>query len=826
MTRTRTILLAAAGVVGLLAVAGVALVLTFDPNRYKGQAVDWMQTHYQRRLALDGPISLRVFPRLEVALEQVSLSEPNQPQQVFLKLETARLAVRLWPLLSKQLVVDRVEARGLQARVTRDAQGRRNFDDLLKPTPDTPQPPGEPGQPLQMDISGITLERLALEIDDAKMPLRGQIQLSNFSSGRLSPGSTAPVTLSAALKLTEPAADAKLDGTLDLQLDLGDAQRPMKVDARRIDLQLQGTVPGLKQLATRLKGDAAYDGGTGAVQASQIDLALAAELAGLRLADSHLRLTRFTYAPADQKIGLEALKVALQGQLISPVQPDQPAQPLAVTLQWPNLNVQGQQLQGSPLAGSFSLQGPAAVQGRIESGAPSGTFDQIALPAFKLVLGGATGPTRITGTVQSDLKVAPATKQLTLAALTIDAQVQNPALRALAVRASGQANAAPTTAGWQLAGTLNQQAFRTEGNATLGGARPRLDAQANFTELDLDALLPPRAKPAATAKAPPAAQGGPVVDAPVDLSALRSVDGRVALQAGTLRYAPYVVRNLKATATFDNGRLDLNPLSLNTWDGALTARVQANAADPQTLAVQAQAQQIDIAAALKDVAQSELLEGHGQLQLDLRTGGRSVQALKSALDGSARLQLRDGAIRGYNLAKALRQFKAALSMQQDSVSQARQTEKTDFSELSASFQFTNGIGTSRDLDLKSPFLRVGGEGQVNLPASTLDYTVRASVINTSKGQGGAELAALDGVTVPVQLKGPFDALDWKIRWTDVATGAAANTVKKQLGNQLREQLGAQLGAPAASGAASQPTDAELRQQARDKLKEGLRGLLR
>jgi len=824
MTRTRKILLAAAGLVGLLALAGAALILTFDPNRYKGRAVDWMQAHYQRRLALDGPISLRVFPRLEVALEQVSLSEPGQPQQAFVKLESAKLAVRLWPLLSKQLVVDRIEAHGLQARVTRDVQGRRNFDDLLKPTPETPQAPGEPGQPLQLDISSIDLERLTLDVDDAKLPLRGQVQLASFSSGRLSSGSTAPVKLSATLKLTEPAVDASLAGNLQLQLDLGDAERPLKVDARAIDLRLKGALPGLKQIDTRLKGDAAFDGGTGAIQASDITLALAAELAGLRLADSQISLARFRYAPADQKIGLEALKLDVKGQLTNP---DQPPQPLTLALQWPSLDVQGQQLKGSPLAGSFSVQGPAAVQGRIESGAPSGTFAQIALPAFKLVLGGASGANRITGSVQADLKIAPAAKQLALAALAIDAQVQNPALRAMAVQATGQANASPTAANWQLAGALNKQAFRTEGNATLGGARPRVQAQASFGELDLDALLPPRAKPTAAAKAPPPSKGGPVVDTPVDLAALRSLDGRITLEAGTLRYAPYVLRNLKATAALDNGRLDLNPLSFNTWDGSLTARVLASAAEHQTLAIQAQAQQIDIAAALKDVAQSELLEGHGQIQVDLRTGGRSLQALKSALDGTARMQLRDGAVRGFNLAKALRQFKAALTMQQDAVSQARQTEKTDFSELSASFQFNNGIGTSRDLDLKSPFLRLGGDGQVNLPASTLDYTVRASVINTSKGQGGADLAALDGVTVPVRLQGPFDALDWKIRWSEVAAGAATNTVKKQLGNTLREQLGAELGAPAASGAASQPTDAELRQKARDKLKEGLlKGLMR
>lgn len=822
MTRTRKILLAAAGVVGLLAVAGAALVLTFDPNRYKSQAIDWMQTHYQRRLTLDGPISLHVFPRLEVGLENASLSEAGQPQQIFVKLESARLAVRLWPLLSKQLVVDRVEARGLQARLTRDAQGRRNIDDLLKPTPDTPQASDSPGQPLRLDISGIALQRLALQVDDALLPLRGQIQLAELTSGRLSPGETSPVKLSAALQLTEPAVQAQLDGSLQLQLDPGDAERPLAVLAREMDLRLRGQLPGVQQLDARLRGAAGFDSGSGAVQADDIALSVGADLGSVKLAETQLGLARFHYAPQQQVLNLSALKLVLKGELTSA---GQPSQPLAMTLDWPSLDVQGQQLKGSALAGTFSVQGPAAVQGRIESGAPSGTFKQIALPGFKLVLGGASGPTRITGTVQSDLQIAPAAQQVSLAALVINAQVQNPSMRAIAVRASGHASGSPKAASWDLSGDLNQQAFRAGGEATLGGARPAVQAQARFDELDLDALLPPRTAPAAANKTPPA-KGGPVVDAPVDLAALRSLDGRITVQAGMLRYAPYVLRNLQATANLNNGRLDLDPLRFNTWDGSLTARVQANAADGQSLTIQAQAQQIDVAKALKDVAQSDLLEGHGQLQLDLRTGGRSVQALKSALDGTARLQLRDGAVRGYNLAKALRQFKAALSLQQDAVSQARETEKTDFSEMSASFLFNHGVGTNKDLDLKSPFLRVGGDGTVNLPASSLDYTVRASVINTSKGQGGAELAALDGVTVPVRLQGPFDALDWRVRWSEVATGAAANTIKKQLGNQLREQLGAQLGVPAASGAASQPTDAELRQQARDKLKEGLKGLLR
>ena len=48
----------------LLAAAGAWLVTSFDPNRYKGVAIDWMKANRNRTLAIDGPIGLSVFPRI------------------------------------------------------------------------------------------------------------------------------------------------------------------------------------------------------------------------------------------------------------------------------------------------------------------------------------------------------------------------------------------------------------------------------------------------------------------------------------------------------------------------------------------------------------------------------------------------------------------------------------------------------------------------------------------------------------------------------------------------------------------------------------------
>ena len=84
--------------------------------------------------------------------------------------------------------------------------------------------------------------------------------------------------------------------------------------------------------------------------------------------------------------------------------------------------------------------------------------------------------------------------------------------------------------------------------------------------------------------------------------------------------------------------------------------------------------------------------------------------------------MRDGAVKGINLARTLRQAKAALSMKQDAVSRPTQAEKTDFSELSASARIADGVAHSDDLDIKSPFLRIGGERRASTSAAAASTT--------------------------------------------------------------------------------------------------------
>ena len=66
-----------------------------------------------------------------------------------------------------------------------------------------------------------------------------------------------------------------------------------------------------------------------------------------------------------------------------------------------------------------------------------------------------------------------------------------------------------------------------------------------------------------------------------------------------------------------------------------------------------------------------------------------------------------------------------------------------------------------------------GEGDIDLAQGRVDYLLRARVINTAYGKAGPEMVMLNGVTVPVELHGPFGNVEWQVRWAQVTAAVAA-----------------------------------------------------
>src|SRR3954467_11833833 len=113
--KTMKIVLWVVGGVLILAVAGAAVfALRFDPNRYKGDIERLAKERTGRTLKLAGDLKVAFFPSIGATVAGVTLSEHGS-EQTFLSVDSAHGAVALMPLLHGQVVVDRIDVKGLKA---------------------------------------------------------------------------------------------------------------------------------------------------------------------------------------------------------------------------------------------------------------------------------------------------------------------------------------------------------------------------------------------------------------------------------------------------------------------------------------------------------------------------------------------------------------------------------------------------------------------------------------------------------------------------------------------------------------------------------------
>jgi AsmA protein len=291
---------------------------------------------------------------------------------------------------------------------------------------------------------------------------------------------------------------------------------------------------------------------------------------------------------------------------------------------------------------------------------------------------------------------------------------------------------------------------------------------ASIDRLSVDRYLPPERKEQRA-------------DERINLSALKgkTVTGKLAIGYLTVRRAK--LENLKAEIKLAGGKLEVAPYSASLYGGTLNGALSVDA-DGNKVQLKENAQNVSLGALLRDMAQKDVLEGRGNVTADVHTAGPTPGAMRKALAGTARVQMKDGAIKGINLAESARNAKAALGGRP---AKADPTQKTDFSEAGASFVIKNGVARNDDLKVQSPFLRIGGAGNLDIGNNGIDYLAKATLAATSKGQGGRDVSNVTGVTVPVKLYGALDNPSWSVDYSAILGGAAGGvteTVKKGAGS--------------------------------------------
>ena len=270
-------------------------------------------------------------------------------------------------------------------------------------------------------------------------------------------------------------------------------------------------------------------------------------------------------------------------------------------------------------------------------------------------------------------------------------------------------------------------------------------------------------------------------DAPVDLSGLKGLNAKGRVEIGALQVQGLKLANLKTELRASGGRAEIGPHSANLYEGSIagTLALDGNA---NRVTLKETLQNIAVGPLLRDFAQQDRLEGRGNVTLDVNAAGKTVNALKAGLNGTAKVQLRDGAVKGVDIGAILNKARSALGSQGAQASDGK--DKTDFSEFSASFVIKNGVAHNQDLDVKAPLFRVTGAGNVDVGKSTIDYLAKAALVATTQGQGGRERDQVAGLTVPVRLTGPLDGMKYEVDYRALAGGIA----KSKVGERAKEAI--------------------------------------
>lgn len=347
----------------LLVVAVVGAKLFIDPNDYRDTIASKVEEQTGRVLTIEGEIELSFFPWLGLKLGAMELGNAKGfADKPFARIGAAEARVKLLPLLKAQVEVDTVTLRGMEANLSRRADGVSNWDDLAAGSDETKaekkveEIDDGRGQAIEsLAIGGIIIEGANVTWDDKLNKQHFSLKNFNFTTGEIRLGEAISIELSTQLASSAP----KLEGTIQFS---GDVTADPEAQRYRID--------GMS-LGTRVKGDVVPGGALDAKLAGNVAVDLKAQ---------SLKLAQFGLSA----MGLE-LKLTAQGKQII----DQPSFSGELTT---NEFVPRQLLAelgiAQPEMADPSVMGKAKLSSRFEGGLDSVALNDLSLQLDDTTFGG------------------------------------------------------------------------------------------------------------------------------------------------------------------------------------------------------------------------------------------------------------------------------------------------------------------------------------------------------------------------------------------------------------------------------------------------------
>src|SRR5712692_4828953 len=738
MKNSRKILIAALVVVALPLLALAALPFLLNGNSFRPDLQAQMERRLHRPVTVGG-IQLKTFP-LALRISDLRIGQPAGivSKLPFVEAKEVFVAVDLWPLLRKEVVINAVRLKTPRIELVRGQAGAWNYETGT-------QTGGQTASSGTLTLGQLTIGdgQIALDNQKAGKPrdVYEHIDLDLKGLGADRRGSlTGKVrldTMAAVLKIqsdfeTGPAASAK--GNLTLTSDRSKDPLNVTYDVRRAN----ATSPVIiQQLDAKIGSLSASATGSVDTQTTPSPLQIHAKTTSAPIADL-MRLAALYGAkfPADLKIDgnlqadvqitgttdkpllagkIEATKAQITAkELAEPVR----ASELVVNFTPESATTQPFTIEtgSTRLAAQATISGYSGDKPRLNatiqtSGARVEELLRMA-SAYGVKPAGLNG----IGSINLDMKVSQSGKTVSYSG---SGALQNVSLtspdlpKALTVATAAIKfsddrivldNLQAGMSAMHLTGSLSAKDF----------ARPDLQFNLHIDQVNVDELSQMTAPAGKTNKGAAKQQRGGSLD---------RITAKGAIAIDKVLYQQTTLTNLKATLDLANGVLKLDPVTAGIFGGQEAGAITADlreASSPFTIKVKLtnvdSNQLLSATSSLKNIV-SDPLSGN----FDLRFISKENQNIATTLNGVAQMQMGPGRIAGVQILNEMANIGRFMGYTN------KQEAYTNIDKVSGSLNIQNGVATTNDLLVDLGGGRLAGVGTMGFVDQTLKLKVTATL---------------------------------------------------------------------------------------------------
>ncbi|RIZ55833.1 AsmA family protein [Vibrio sp. PID23_8] len=325
--------------------------------------------------------------------------------------------------------------------------------------------------------------------------------------------------------------------------------------------------------------------------------------------------------------------------------------------------------------------------------------------------------------------------------------------------------------------TANAIVLDGKADVTLGDI-PKIRFALHSPNIDADEFLGLNKQAPSSDKSASGGESAPVgQEGEPDLSALKVLDVKGDIKIDKFKAANAKMEAVKADFSINRGVFDLTSFSSKLYQGTITATAKLDARkSPVTYSAKQSIKGVHVQPLLIDVANSDKLEGTGNIDVNVSGKSLTPTGMKKNLVGTVAINFTDGAVNGINVAQLIRENYARFKGQ--SLEGTDEVKKTDFSAMTATMRLNKGVVYTDNLQAQSPLLRLRGKGSANYLNETVDFTISTSIVGSLEGQGGKNIDELKDITIPINVSGKWAEPKFKLVFDDVLKQKAQKEIDR------------------------------------------------